>query len=165
MMNKIGDLNDLPARAKDFKKKNKGKLERLRRQKDLSYLCQNAHDQAFANISCLDCANCCKTTGPLFTDRDITRLSRHLNLSYRDFVELYLRMDEDGDMVLQKVPCPFLASDNKCQVYNHRPKACREYPHTDHVNQNKIFPLTLKNSEICPAVLQILQKLVGDIEV
>lgn len=164
MMNNIIDLNDLPAKARDFKKKNKGTLEKIRRKKNLSYICQNAHDQAFADINCLNCANCCKTTGPLFTDRDINRLSKRLNMSYQTFVELYLREDEDGDMVLKQLPCPFLASDNQCQVYDDRPKACREYPHTDAINQNKIFPLTLKNAEICPAVLHILQKLVSTID-
>ncbi len=31
-------------------------------------------------------------------------------------------------------PCPFLGDDNYCSVYEARPKACREYPHTDRKN-------------------------------
>lgn len=158
--NKIGDLSSLKNRARDWKKKNKRNLENLRRNKDLSYLSQDAHIQVFREINCLQCANCCKTTGPLFTDRDINRLAKHLNLSYQEFCDRYLRKDEDGDLVLQTLPCPFLDSNHYCTIYDVRPKACREYPHTDATHQNQIFSLTLKNAEICPAVLQVLEKLV-----
>lgn len=96
--------------------------------------------------------------------KDIERLSKHLGTSTRNFIETFLRMDEDGDMVLKSVPCPFLLENNECRVYDFRPKACREYPHTDSKNQSQIFHLTLKNAEICPAVLEILQKISGQIE-
>lgn len=32
------------------------------------------------------------------------------------------------------MPCPLLGRDNYCAVYADRPKACREYPHTDRRN-------------------------------
>lgn len=118
----------------------------------------------FSKTDCLQCANCCKTTGPLFTTKDIDRLARHFNLSGQAFIRQYLRKDEDGDWVLQQVPCPFLEDNNECRIYDVRPKACREYPHTDHPNQSRIFDLTLKNAGICPAVLDILQKVTEKIE-
>jgi Fe-S-cluster containining protein len=153
------ELAHLRERARQWKKKNKSKIERLRSHKDLSINSQYIHDEVFAEIDCLSCANCCKTTGPLFTARDIDRISRQFNLDPKTFIQQYLRQDEDGDMVLQVLPCPFLDTDNQCRIYDIRPKACREYPHTDAHNQNQIFSLTLKNAEICPAVLQILEKL------
>ncbi len=75
-----------------------------------------------------------------------------------EFEETYLRIDEDGDHVLQTVPCPFLQSDNKCNIYDIRPKACREYPHTDRIKQQQILHLTRKNAAVCPAVYTILEK-------
>ena len=108
---------------------------------------------------CLACANCCKTTGPLFTDRDIERISKHLNLKPAEFETQYLRVDEDDDRVLQQVPCTFLEEDNKCSIYEVRPKACREYPHTDRANQVPLFPLTLKNAAVCPAVFDMLESI------
>ena len=34
------------------------------------------------------------------------------------------------------LPCPFLAEDGRCTVYEVRPRDCAEYPHT----QKKGFP-------------------------
>ena len=79
--------------------------------------CKNIHDAVFENTNCLECANCCKTTGPLFTTKDIDRISKHLNLTPHQFVAEYLKKDEDGDWVLQSLPCPFLGDDNHCQIY------------------------------------------------
>ena len=33
----------------------------------------STHDEVFEEIDCLSCANCCKTTGPLFTEKDIEK--------------------------------------------------------------------------------------------
>jgi Fe-S-cluster containining protein len=49
--------------------------------------------------------------------------------------------------------------DNTCQIYDHRPKACKEYPHTNRKNMMGILQLTAKNVLICPAVGQIMEKL------
>jgi Fe-S-cluster containining protein len=119
---------------------------------------KESHDQVFSQFDCLSCAQCCKTTGPLFTPPDITRLSKHLKLKEGAFVNRFLRIDEEGDYVLQSVPCPFLQPDNACGVYDHRPKACREYPHTDRKRQHEILKLTEKNVAICPAAEQIVQR-------
>ena len=117
-----------------------------------------ADEEVFAEFDCLTCANCCKTTGPLFTDGDIERIARHLNMRPGSFTETYLRIDEDGDYVLRSVPCTFLGEDNRCSIYDVRPKACREYPHTHQKRQHSILHLTEKNIAICPAAEKIVQK-------
>lgn len=117
------------------------------------------HEQVFERIDCLKCANCCKTTGPLFIPSDISRISKKLGMKEKQFKNDYLRIDEDGDFVLQSVPCPFLLEDNTCSIYDFAPKACREYPHTDMVGQQKIFDLTIRNAAICPGVMHILDEL------
>lgn len=68
---------------------------------------QELHEDVFAHTDCLTCANCCKTTGPLFTQSDIERISKYLKLKPQQFIETYLRVDEDKDYVLQSVPCTF----------------------------------------------------------
>lgn len=120
-----------------------------------------AHEDVFNRFDCLTCANCCKTTGPLFTRADIDRLSRFLKLKPAEFERIYLRIDEEGDWVLKTVPCPFLQEDNRCFVYDQRPMACREYPHTNRRNMQQILDLTVKNYAICPAVEQIVTKVVS----
>lgn len=119
------------------------------------------HEKEFKNIDCLKCANCCKTTSPLFRPVDIKRLSQHLRLSEQQFISTYLKIDEDGDYVLKSSPCTFLGADNYCSVYEARPLACREYPHTDRKNMYQILDLTLKNTSICPAVASIALKIAG----
>jgi Fe-S-cluster containining protein len=126
---------------------------------DLDRVIHGLHEEVFAKTDCLNCANCCKTTGPLWSERDKERVAKHLRLKTGDFESEYLRLDEDGDWVLQQLPCPFLESDNACAIYEIRPKACREYPHTDRAKQAQILDLTAKNALICPAVGEIVARM------
>ena len=154
-------LKNLPEKAKDKHKENKKFFAKLRKKppKDLDRQMQEMHDEEFSRTNCLDCANCCKTTGPLFTNKDIERISKHLKLKPQQFIEQYLRIDEDKDYVLQEVPCTFLSADNYCLIYDVRPKACREFPHTDRKDFHKISNLTLKNTAICPAAYNIVEEM------
>lgn len=125
--------------------------------KDLDYTVQQTHDEVFEKINCLECANCCKTTGPLFTEKDIERIAKHLKMKLSDFEQKFLRTDEDGDKVLQNLPCWFLNEDNTCSIYEFRPKACREYPHTDRKKIYQINHLTMKNILVCPAAFEFTE--------
>ena len=127
--------------------------------KVLDKLIHPLHEEVFECTNCLKCANCCTTTGPLFTDKDISRIAKHLRIKPFEFTQQYLRIDEDRDYVLKSVPCTFLEEDNYCSIYEVRPKACREYPHTDRKKQNQLLNLTEKNIEVCPAVFNIVEKL------
>lgn len=117
------------------------------------------HEDVFEEMDCLTCANCCKTTSPIFYDTDIERLAKELRIKAVDFADKYLKVDEDGDQVLKSSPCPFLGSDNYCSVYEARPKACREYPHTNRKKMVQIMELTHKNTQVCPAVFEIVERL------
>ena len=119
------------------------------------------HDEVFEEIHCLECANCCKTTSPIFFQGDIERASKSLRMKPGDFVGGYLRIDEDNDYVLQSSPCPFLRPDNRCAIYDHRPRACREYPHTNRKRMVQITDLTLRNTLVCPAVFTMVERLKG----
>lgn len=118
---------------------------------------QELHDAEFERTDCLKCANCCKTTGPLFTNTDIERIAKHFRQKPQVFIEHHLRIDEDNDYVLQEVPCTFLGADNYCSIYDVRPKACREFPHTDRKKFQQISQLTLKNVAVCPAAFNIVE--------
>lgn len=117
------------------------------------------HEEVFQEVDCLTCANCCKTTSPIFYQTDIERVAKALRLKPGEFIEKYLRIDEDQDFVLKSSPCPFLDSENYCSVYADRPKACREYPHTDRKKMVQIMELTHKNTLVCPAVLEMVKRL------
>jgi uncharacterized protein len=154
-------LNNLNKLAKDKHIENKKYFDKLKKKtpKNLDYIMQDLHEAEFKKTNCLDCANCCKTMGPLFTLADIERISKHLRQKPQQFIDQYLRIDEDQDYVLQSVPCTFLDTDNTCFIYEVRPKACREFPHTDRKKFNQITDLTLKNVAICPAAFNIVEKM------
>jgi Fe-S-cluster containining protein len=155
------DLEKHRALVQQKKKENKKFFQQLKREKPkvLDRKMHQLHEEVFACTDCLECANCCSTTGPLFTDKDISRIAKHLRVKPSEFVERYLRIDEDNDYVLQSVPCTFLGDDNRCSIYDVRPKACREFPHTDRIKQHQILNLTQKNVAVCPAVYHIVEKL------
>ncbi|WP_034921377.1 YkgJ family cysteine cluster protein [Gillisia sp. CAL575] len=154
-------LKDLPKKAKDKHNENKKFFAKLRKKppKHLDLQMQELHEEEFKRTDCLSCANCCKTTGPLFTNKDIERIAKHFRQKPVQFIETYLRVDEDNDHVLQQVPCTFLGEDNYCSIYEVRPKACREYPHTDRKDFHKISNITLNNTAICPAAYNIVEEM------
>ncbi len=127
--------------------------------KDLDLKFETAHDEVFESFNCLDCGNCCKTTSPMLFEKDIEKLSRYLGIKPGKFVEEFLFLDRDGLYAMKTTPCPFLGEDNRCSVYEARPKACREYPHTNMRKMHTLLGLAEKNVVICPAVLEILKKL------
>lgn len=128
-----------------------------KKKRELDRLFHEAHEEVFETLDCLSCANCCKTLGPRITDKDIERMSKALRLKPIELFETYLNIDEDGDTVFKTMPCPFLLPDNYCMIYEARPKACREYPHTDRSNIFQLKNITIKNSFTCPAVYDILE--------
>lgn len=153
------DLQNFNKKAQALKKDNQAFFRKLDRKppKNLDALFHDAHTAVFEKTDCLSCANCCKTTSPIFYQRDIERAAKALRLKPGDFIQQYLFMDEDGDFVLLKAPCPFLDDKNYCSIYDDRPAACREYPHTDRKKMHQILQLTCRNTLVCPAVLKITE--------
>ena len=70
--------------------------------KTLDESIHSIHEEVFKNTNCLKCANCCKTTGPLYTDKDINRISKKLRIKPSDFTTRYLKIDNDKDYVLNQ---------------------------------------------------------------
>jgi Fe-S-cluster containining protein len=117
------------------------------------------HEEAFSKIDCLSCAGCCKSYSPRFKTPDIKRISKHLKMKESQFIHQYLKLDEEGDYVVKQTPCAFLGEDNACRIYEVRPSDCARFPYTDEDVLLKRPQITLKNSEFCPAVFFVLNKL------
>ncbi len=141
------------ASSNAFFKKNRKKLEKM------DSIVLDLHHKIMAKTNCLQCANCCRSLGPLITNKDIDRMAKALRLKPADFMDKYLKTDDDNDFVFNSMPCPFLQDDNYCSIYENRPKACREYPHTDRTKFYQIFQLTIKNTYTCPVAYQVLEEL------
>lgn len=140
-------------------KKYKQFLQRADKNKVLKAL-PALNEKAFEKINCLDCAACCKHYSPRFKTPDIKRISKHLKQKESDFIDTYLRLDEDGDYVVKSSPCPFLGADNYCSIYAVRPSDCERFPYTSEDVFIKRPNITLKNAEFCPIVVHVLERLV-----
>ncbi|MBI1227569.1 MAG: YkgJ family cysteine cluster protein [Bacteroidetes bacterium] len=136
-------------------------IKRLKRKqgKQLDVLADEVHDDVFKKIDCLECAGCCTGIPPIVTRADVTRIAKDFGMRPADFQDKYLMVDEDGDTVMKTTPCPFLESDNKCLIYDIRPRACRQYPHTNYLDFSKNMRLHAPNANICPAVFHILREI------
>lgn len=155
------DIDSFQEKAKAQSVQNKKFLIGLKKKnpREVDDAFHEVHEAVFQELDCLTCANCCKTTSPIFYQTDIERVAKALRLKPGDFIEKYLRIDEDKDYVLKSSPCPFLDTENYCSVYADRPKACREYPHTDRKKMVQIMELTHKNTLVCPAVLEMVERM------
>lgn len=155
------DFTKLAQKAKTNEAETRKLFTQLRKKKpkDLDKVANELHDEAFDEIDCLECANCCRSLGPRILDKDIERMGKALRMKPKVVIEQYLRVDEDNDYVFKTMPCPFLMPDNYCMIYEHRPKACREYPHTDSRNFYKHLKITILNSYTCPAVPLVIDGL------
>lgn len=160
------DLKAEKEKAVKAKKAQRKFLDRIKKNppKNLDQLVMQADAEVFEKLDCLECANCCKTISPIFTSRDVDRISASLGMSPGNFVTQFLRIDADQDMVLKSSPCPFLLADNRCRIYEDRPKACREYPHTEQRKFHSRIELTKKNTLVCPAAFRIVEALHAKLE-
>jgi len=100
----IPSPESLPGLARKAKGSTKAFFDKLRKGNPrlVDDAFHGAHEAVFERVDCLKCANCCKTTSPIFYDRDIERLAKALHLKPAQFIGQYLRVDEDGDYVLKR---------------------------------------------------------------
>ncbi len=147
-------ISNLEKEAKEHKNDFAKIIKKIKKKipKNFDYIMLEIHDNVFSKIDCLTCANCCKTTSPIVTEKDIERISKKMRIKPVKFIEQYLQKDTDGQWMFKQTPCVFLDEDNYCMIYDVRPKACREYPHLDRKKNVQLLNLHLKNTEICPAV-------------
>lgn len=148
--------NPYISKSMDYKKK----LRRLKRLSDqeLDKKFEIENEKAFEKIDCLSCANCCKTKGPTFSKKDINRIAKSKNLSPQDFSDKHLKINEDGNYVLNQTPCVFLEADNKCGIYEIRPEACASYPHINTRNISQLFPYFETHVSTCPIIEEVIRE-------
>lgn len=153
------NIEELKKKALLKKKENKQLVQKLKKvnPRKLDSIFHALHDETFQQIDCLDCANCCSSISPIIIDNDINRIARKMRIKPSAFVEKYLELDSEGDYVFRGAPCPFLGEDHYCSIYDYRPRACAEYPHTNRTKIYQALNVSLKNTEVCPAVYKIFE--------
>lgn len=155
-----GILKNWEKKSNERQKLYKQYLQRANKNAVLKSLPQ-LHEEAFDKIDCLQCGNCCKGYSPRFKTPDIKRIAKYLKIKEGDLINRYLKVDEEGDYVMQNQPCSFLGADNYCCIYEVRPSDCERFPYTNEDVLVKRPQITLKNSSFCPAVYYVLEKLMA----
>ena len=117
---------------------------------------EDADHKVWEKINCLECANCCKTRSPVYSEEDINRISNHLELNVDQFIKRYLLQLNNGDWVNISIPCQFLQADNKCSVYELRPATCASYPHHNKKPLHILKEHLQKNISTCPASVELI---------
>jgi Fe-S-cluster containining protein len=129
--------------------------------KGIQAIIKKANKEAFEEIDCLGCANCCKTMTPTYTHKDIRRISAHLGMTKEAFFDKWLEVRDDGDICNRFNPCQFLGKDNKCSIYAVRPDDCSGFPH--HVKRDFYYQVEegtyIENLHRCPATLRFVEKI------
>ncbi|MBS1797242.1 MAG: YkgJ family cysteine cluster protein [Acidobacteria bacterium] len=136
-------------------------LTRLKQYRDsdrIDRIAGEVHREVFSQIDCTDCGHCCRTVRPEVDQTDIARIAAFLGISAPEFTEKYLRSGDRDELEMKSLPCPFLVG-NECSIYDVRPALCREYPHTDKPEFTTRRFTHIANTQVCPAVYHIIQKL------
>lgn len=134
--------------------------QETRPQDEISPVISAADSAAWQDTDCLQCANCCKTMTPAFTNDDIARIATHLRITPALFKKKWLKLEpKSGHWVNTSQPCQFLQPDNKCSVYAIRPADCAGFPHHDKQPFNEYSETFKKNVVHCPATYTFVKKL------
>lgn len=126
---------------------------------NIDQLAQQSNEEVIAKVDCLSCGNCCRSTVTDFSSSDISRASKFLGVSKKAFIRSYLMQEYDGTYITNHAPCPFLQSDNKCQIYEARPEVCRSYPHT---HKSSFLNRTIAhkaNVHMCPITFHVIESI------
>jgi len=142
-------------------------LTRLQKKppRGLDNLTKEADKAVWAKTDCLDCANCCKTMSPTYTNKDVQRISDHLGMSEKAFRKKWLYQDKSGDWMNIKQPCQFLdLNTNLCTIYAVRPKDCAGFPHHTKKRMIDYMHVYKQNLAFCPATFRMVEILMNKIK-
>jgi len=145
--------------AEDFRFREflKNRLHRTTEQTD--EVVRKTTDEVWEQIDCTKCAHCCRTLQVIVDSEDINRLAARLDVTPKQFSRRYVGADEFRQQCFNASPCPFLGDDNRCTVYEDRPKACRDFPylHSEHFVGRTL--MMISNTSVCPIVFNTWQAL------
>jgi Fe-S-cluster containining protein len=133
--------------------------------KQLDVYAESIDQEVWRETDCLACSNCCRTMSPTYTFKDLQRISRHLNMTIKQFKEKWLYLDKDGDWMNVNMPCQFLdLKTNMCSIYEVRPKDCAEFPHLTKKKMKDYLHVHKQNVTHCPATFKMVEKLMERIK-
>ena len=122
--------------------------------------------EVWQEVDCLSCANCCKKMTPTFTDKDLKRAAKYLQMTPVAFQEKWLQYDKkEKEWTNVKQPCQFLdLKTNMCSIYSVRPADCSGFPHFTKKQPVLYLHVHQQNIQYCPATFKMVEKMMEKIE-
>jgi uncharacterized protein len=109
-------------------------------------------------IDCTACGACCKTLMINVKKEEAEKLSARLDISLAAFKEAYIEESQQGQLIINQMPCHFLEG-TRCSVYENRFTECREFPHLGRENfKDRLFG-TLVHYAMCPIIFNVVEAL------
>ena len=92
------------------------------------------------------------------TEQEISPLSDQLEMPVEDFKQKYIETSQQGQMVINIIPCVFLKG-SRCDVYENRFTECRGFPHLHKPNfKGRLFG-TFMHYGKCPIIYNVIEQL------
>ncbi|MCB0832676.1 MAG: YkgJ family cysteine cluster protein [Bacteroidetes bacterium] len=115
------------------------------------------HNHIAPLIDCTKCGNCCRTLQAAVRPSEIPVLANAKGYLPEEFQGKFLAREE-GTHFLKHAPCIFF-DGRRCEIYDHRPQACRDYPHLTQDNMpDRLFGV-IDNYGTCPIVFNVVEEL------
>ena len=116
------------------------------------------NDSITPQIDCTKCGNCCKSLMINVTPAEAASLALKLATPLEEIKERYLEVSEQGQMLINTIPCHFL-NETKCTIYENRFSDCREFPHLHKDKFTSRLFSTLMHYSICPIIFNVVENL------
>ena len=115
-----------------------------------------------AQIDCTQCGNCCRSLMINVEPAEANNVAAYLQIPAADFKHAYIEESEQGQMVINTIPCHFL-KQNKCSIYAHRFNECREFPHLHKPAFTSRLFGTFMHYGRCPIIFNVVEALKVDL--
>jgi Fe-S-cluster containining protein len=109
-------------------------------------------------IDCTQCGNCCRSLMINVTVVEADSLAAKLKMSLQDVKEKYIEESEQGQLIMNTIPCHFLTGTS-CSIYENRFNECKEFPHLHKPNFTGRLFGTLMYYEMCPIIFNVVEQL------
>jgi Fe-S-cluster containining protein len=111
-----------------------------------------------AHIDCRQCGNCCRSLMIVVSEDELDQVAALTNETSTDFKSKYIAEGLAGKMLLNSMPCRFLA-DSSCTIYAHRFAGCREFPALDLPGFSQRYFTIQMHYDRCPIIFNVVEQL------
>lgn len=125
---------------------------------DIDILVHRLNDEITPQIDCTQCGNCCRSLMINVTPQEAASLSNRLQLSVIEMKAKYIEESEQGQLIMNTIPCHFL-SGSFCSIYENRFRECREFPHLHKPHFTGRLFGNMMYYGMCPIIFNVVEQL------